>query len=244
MGEPRLNGRAVDFRVATTDAQVFALLLNSADLALNVRDLAEAPKGETREAFLRRRAATRRLVAARLGLAPADVEIGRDPQGAPRLLAPQAPLCLSVSGRADFCAIALGSSAVGVDIEPLEIEAEPVWSVLHPSEASLLRALSPVAQGEAFLRLWTAKEAYLKALGSGFSREPATIAADLDFRLVDEGIEVPLAAREWRVVRLAGRKFLIACVVLGRRSCETARERQERPIRPAPSDEREAERRV
>ena len=244
MGEPRLNGRAVDFRIATTDAQVFALLLDSADLALNVRDLAEAPKGETREAFLRRRAATRRLVAARLGLAPADVEIGRDAQGAPRLLAPHAPLCLSVSGRADFCAIALGSSAVGVDIEPLEIEAEPVWSVLHPSEASLLRALSPVAQAEAFLRLWTAKEAYLKALGSGFSREPATIAADLDFRLVDEGIEVPLAAREWRVVRLAGRKFLIACVVLGRRSCETARERQERPIRPAPSDEREAERRV
>ena len=206
---------AATFRIGATDAQVFALLLDAADLAPNTRDLAEAPEGETREAFLRRRAATRRLVAERLGVAATEVEIGHDRGGAPRLLATQAPLCLSVSGRKDFCAIALGSNALGVDIEPLEAGAEPIWTALHLSEAALLRALPKAAQGEAFLRLWTAKEAYLKALGSGFSREPATIAVDLDFRLVDESAEVLLAAAEWRVVKLAGRRFLIACVVLG-----------------------------
>jgi 4'-phosphopantetheinyl transferase len=154
-----LNRQALDFRIATTDAQVFALVLDAADLAPNARDLAEAPKGEAREAFLRRRAATRRVVAQRLGVAPADVEIGRDPRGAPRLLRPDAQLCLSVSGRADFCAIALKSSAIGVDIEPLEAEAQPVWSALHSSEAALLRALPEAVRSEAFLRLWTAKEA-------------------------------------------------------------------------------------
>jgi phosphopantetheinyl transferase len=207
-----------DFCLAASDAQVSALLLESDDLSPTPRDLAEAPKGEAREAFLRRRAATRRLVAKRLGVAASGVEIGHDPRGAPRLLRPETQLCLSVSGRADFCAIALGSSAIGVDIEPLEAGALPVWSALHPGEAALLRALPEAVRGESFLRLWTAKEAYLKALGSGFAREPASIAVDLDFRLVDEGVEVPLFAREWRVVAFAGRKFLIACVVLGARS--------------------------
>ena len=209
---------AATFRIGATDAQIFARLLDAADLAPNTRDLAEAPEGETREAFLRRRAATRRFVAERLGVAATEVEIGHDRRGAPRLLAPQAPLFLSVSGREDFCAIALGSQAIGVDIEPLQPEAEPVWSALHASEAALLRALPKDAQSEVFLRLWTAKEAYLKALGSGFSREPATITVDLDFRLVDESAEVLLAAAEWRVVKLAGRRFLIACVVLEERS--------------------------
>jgi 4'-phosphopantetheinyl transferase len=203
----------VDFRLGTTDAQVFALLLEADDLAPTPRDLAEAPQGVTREAFLRRRAATRRLVARRLGVAASAVEIGHDPQGAPRLLNPQAPIFLSISGREDFCAIALGSRALGVDIEPLEPEAEPVWSALHASEAALLRALPQEAQNEAFLRLWTATEAYLKALGTGFSREPATIAVDLDFRLVDEGAEITLAAGKWRIVELAGRRVLTACVV-------------------------------
>ncbi|MFY9656749.1 MAG: 4'-phosphopantetheinyl transferase superfamily protein [Methylocystis sp.] len=204
---------AADFRIGTTDAQVFALLLDVDDLAPTPRDLVEAPQGASREAFLRRRAATRRPVAQRLGVAASAVEIGHDPQGAPRLLAPQAPLFLSVSGREDFCAIALGSRAVGVDIEPLEPEAKPVWSALHASEAAWLCALPKDAQSEAFLRLWTAKEAYLKALGTGFSRDPATIAVDFDFRLFVEGAEVALAAGEWRTVELGGRKYIVACIV-------------------------------
>jgi 4'-phosphopantetheinyl transferase len=208
---------AVDFRIGATDAQVFALLLDADDLPPTPRDLDEAPQGARRDAFLRRRAATRRLVAQRLGVSASEVEIGHDAQGAPRLLAPQAPLFLSVSGREDFCAIAIGSSTIGVDIEPLEPETEPVRSALHASEAARLRALPKGAQSEAFLRLWTAKEACLKALGTGFSREPATIAVDLDFRVREEGAEVALTAGEWRTVELGGRKFLVASAVLIRR---------------------------
>ncbi|ARN82608.1 4'-phosphopantetheinyl transferase family protein [Methylocystis bryophila] len=202
------------FRLATKDAQVFARLLDRDDLALNARDLTEAPKGPTREAFLRRRAATRRVVAERLAVAPAEVEVGHDQRGAPRLLRPEAGLYLSVSGRSDFCAIAIASSPVGVDIEPLEPGTEPVWSALHAREAALLRALPASAQGEGFLRLWTAKEAYLKALGTGFTREPAAIAVDVDFRVVDGGTEPRLLVGEWRAIELAGKRFLIACVVL------------------------------
>ncbi len=210
-----MSRRRQEFRFATADAHIAALLLDENDLLPpNARDLAEAPNGQTRKAFLRRRAATRRLVAQRLGVAATEVEIGHDPNGAPLVLRPDAGLYISVSGRADFCAIALASSCTGVDIEPLQ-PVEPVWSGLHPSEAALLRGLPRNVQGEAFLRLWTAKEAYLKARGSGFSREPATIAVDLDFRLVDAESEVLLAAGEWLVVELAGQKFLIACVVLG-----------------------------
>lgn len=203
-----------EFRLATGDAQVLALLLDRDDLALNARDLAEAPKGPTREAFWRRRVATRRLVAERLAVAPAEVEVGHDQNGAPRVLRPDAGLYVSVSGRADFCAIALASSPIGVDIEPLEPATEPVWSALHAREAALLRPLPGHAQGEAFLRLWTAKEAYLKALGTGFTREPAAIAVDFDFHVLDPDSEARRLAGEWRVLTLEGQDFLMACTVL------------------------------
>jgi 4'-phosphopantetheinyl transferase len=185
------------------------------DLSPTPRDLAEAPTGASRTAFLRRRALTRRVVAARLGVAPDAVEIGHDPRGAPRILAPHCGLYLSVSGRDGFCALAIAGTPVGVDIEPLAQDLKPPWTLLHPREAALLRSLDPDARGGAFLRLWTAKEAYLKAWGEGFSREPSHVAIDLDFDITDEGSAPRVVAREWRRFALGGADFLAACVVLG-----------------------------
>jgi len=100
----------------------------------------------------------------------------------------------------------------------LEISLSRGWRVVvQTATAARLRALPKDAQSEALLRFWTAKEAYLKALGTGFSREPATIAVDLDFRVREEGAEVALTAGEWRTVELGGRKFLVASAVLIRR---------------------------
>lgn len=206
-----------DGDVCAKDAAVVRVLRPAADaLAPTPRDLAEAPRGSRREAFLRRRAATRRFVAERLGVAPEGVEIGHDPQGAPRLFAPSAGLRLSISGRADFCALALAQTLVGVDIEPLEAALEPVWSALNKQETAHLQSLARAAQGEAFLRLWTAKEAYLKALGEGFSRDLADIAISPEFDVIDTGRVAPVAARGWRGVELDGAAFIVACVALTR----------------------------
>ena len=45
--------------------------------------------------------------------------------------------------------------------------------ILDPAEYAAWRALAPAEQLPAFLRHWTAKEAYLKALGVGLFRKGA-----------------------------------------------------------------------
>jgi len=204
-----------DFRGPTHGATVVALALREDDLAPTPRDLQEAPSRDPpRGAFLRRRAASRRVVAARLGVAPESVEIGQAPSGAPRVLAPDSSLRISVSGRADFCAVAMAETPIGVDIEPLRT-IEPPWNMLHPKECNTLEALTGEARADAFSRLWTAKEAYLKALGVGFGREPRRIAIGLDFSILDEEAAPTILTRGWRRLVLNGEDFIAACVVLG-----------------------------
>lgn len=182
------------------------------------RDFAEAPaRAFARRAFLARRASTRRMVAARLGVSPRDVVIGHAPSGAPMILAPPAALHVSVSGRGDFCAIGLAPSPIGVDIEPVAAAAEPAWNILHETERLALRALDGAARHEAFLRLWTAKEAYLKALGRGMSREPSSVeivfGAGDAFSVREQGVPAPLRAAQCRRWSLCGEAFVVACVV-------------------------------
>jgi 4'-phosphopantetheinyl transferase len=204
-----------DFRGPTEGATVVALALPEDFLAPTPRDLQEAPSRDpARGAFLRRRALSRRAVAARLGVAPESVEIGHAPSGAPKVLAPGSSLQISISGRADFCAVAMAETSIGVDIEPLRA-IEPPWNMLHPSERKALEALWSEARLEAFSRLWTAKEAYLKALGLGFARESTKIAVGLDFSILDEEAAPTILTRGWRRFALNGEDFIAACVVLG-----------------------------
>jgi 4'-phosphopantetheinyl transferase len=204
-----------DLRGPRDGATVVALSLSDDDLAPTPRDLQEAPSRDpARGAFLRRRALSRRIVAARLGVAPQSVEIGHAPSGAPRVLAPSSSLKISVSGRADFCAVAMAESPIGVDIEPSRA-IEPPWSLLHPNERNILETLTGEARADAFPRLWTAKEAYLKALGLGFARDPTKIAIGLDFSILDEEAAPTILTRGWRRFVLRGEDFIAACVVLG-----------------------------
>ena len=94
-------------------------------------------------------------------------------------------------------AVALAEAPVGVDIEPSRA-IEPPWSLLHPNERKALETLTSEARPDAFLRLWTAKEAYLKALGLGFARDPTKIAISLDFSILDEETAPTILARGWR----------------------------------------------
>ncbi len=205
-----------DFRDPGAGVAVVTLALGEDDFPPTPRDLAEAPpRDPMRAGFLRRRAATRRAVAARLGVSPQRVDIGHAASGAPLLLAPKSPLEISVSGRENFCAVAMAPSPIGVDIEPLR-DMEPPWSLLHRGERDALANFRGAARRDAFLRLWTAKEAYLKALGLGFSREPAEFAIGLDFTIFDEKAAPAVAARGWRRLDLNGEAFIAACVVLCR----------------------------
>jgi phosphopantetheinyl transferase len=148
-------------------------------LAPTPRDVQDAarPLAGPRDHFLGRRALLRRLVAARLGLPAEAVTIGHDEAGRPQVEAPGGSgLHLSVSARGTLAALALAPLPVGVDLEPVGDPKEPVWDVLHARERGEIESVWKVrAEDWPFLSIWTAKEAYLKALGLGLKREPARL---------------------------------------------------------------------
>lgn len=136
-----------------------------------------APRNLTERSALRRRIA-RRIVARQVGGMEGDVLIDHDAAGRPLLALPEA-LHLSLATRAGIVAIGLARSPLGVDVERVDAEAATPLDLLHPEERRFLDATSPAARPLAFARLWAAKEAYVKALGTGFVRPPESFCASL-----------------------------------------------------------------
>uniref|UniRef100_A0AAU2VBR4 4'-phosphopantetheinyl transferase superfamily protein n=1 Tax=Streptomyces sp. NBC_00003 TaxID=2903608 RepID=A0AAU2VBR4_9ACTN len=114
----------------------------------------------------------RHLLAQRLGLTARQVPLTISPTGKPRLASqPGIPsLGFNLSHSGHFMAIALSEHhEVGIDIEMLrerqgrEIIAERFFT----TEERDWLSNTPDEKASAFQRLWTAKEAYSKALGRG-----------------------------------------------------------------------------
>ncbi|MDX2547086.1 4'-phosphopantetheinyl transferase family protein [Streptomyces sp. WI04-05B] len=121
-----------------------------------------------------RRATHAALVAAaaRLTGRPAGlIRLAYDPGGRPRLTGPAADLKVSLSHAGGVSAVALGRgpAELGIDIEPLRpLPAAALarrW--LDVAAAEWLTALPEHQHPEAFLTLWTRKEALGKARGHG-----------------------------------------------------------------------------
>lgn len=128
-----------------------------------------------------RRSLARTVLARQLGLAEDAVEIGHEPSGRPFILRPcGSDLHLSLATRSGLVAIGLARGPVGVDVEEVAPSGEPPLAMLHPDERRWLERLPPSEQADAFARLWSAKEAYVKALGAGFVRAPESFAVRLD----------------------------------------------------------------
>jgi 4'-phosphopantetheinyl transferase len=176
------------------------------------------PAASDRTYFLARRAALRSLVARCLDC-PADaVEIAYNAAGAPQVVAPAACF-VSVSGRGPATALAVSSLPVGVDFEPAGEIVEPVADVLHPDEVTMLAGLDKTAQSQRFLQIWTAKEAYVKALGVGFNRDPADLAvdeadADGGLRIADRGLRVQTVAARRLTGKIGDVPIVVSCIVL------------------------------
>jgi 4'-phosphopantetheinyl transferase len=130
---------------------------------------------EHRQHYIVARASLRRLLAERLHIAPWAVEFVETQYGKPRLApvhgAADVEFNLSHSGTLALFAFT-SSRAVGVDVELVrdvpdaDDLAERFFS---PTETASLRALPPDRRSLAFLACWTRKEAFIKALGLGFS---------------------------------------------------------------------------
>jgi 4'-phosphopantetheinyl transferase len=198
--------------------------LDACSALLSPQELAQA--GRRRRAGARAEAivvsAFRRTVLAReTGVAPqalrfrSDCRWCGDPDhGKPALDGPAGVgLGFSLAHTRGLAVLAAASAEVGVDVER-----RVDWDVTSASRLALVDAERAAVSAapepaEAFLRLWTRKEAYLKGIGLGLAHEPAlvTFAAEPGpwARALDGG-----AATPWRVRALdLGEPWIAALAV-------------------------------
>lgn len=112
-------------------------------------------------------------VAARHG-----VSVRRNAEGRP---VADSPVDVSLSHGGGWIAVAAHRHGrVGVDVEAVrEVGPALARRCLSPAELSWLdHAADAPDRRERFLRLWTAKEAYLKAIGTGLGTDPRTVTTD------------------------------------------------------------------
>lgn len=113
-----------------------------------------------------------------IGTAPLDVPIVLTPLGKPVLAPPFDRIHFSLSHCEDLALVAVcADGPVGVDVEPTARCAELSGceqTFCHPQETASL-PLDGAARCLRLMQIWTAKEALLKALGTGFTHPPESI---------------------------------------------------------------------
>jgi 4'-phosphopantetheinyl transferase len=136
-----------------------------------------------RDRFVRAHAMVRQLLGSLLGRAPASLRFESGSLGKPTLRDPTTPLAFNLSHGGDLGALVVSQEAeVGIDIEPWR----PMSDALAVG-ATVFTATEMVGWPDAeaghidreFLRLWTRKEAVLKALGLGLSLDPRQVTVGL-----------------------------------------------------------------
>jgi 4'-phosphopantetheinyl transferase len=167
-----------------------------------------------RPASLPERSALRRSIAAQViatqfGLEAKDFSLSHDAAGRP-FIAGIPDIGVSYATREGVVLVALGDGRVGADVEIIEPLADIPWNALHIQEREDLLRLTGVARNEAFCRIWTAKEAFLKATGQGLMREPSGFAMRLRGDLAICADEPSLVV-ETRIMGNNARSF--ACAV-------------------------------
>ncbi|MBH5337726.1 4'-phosphopantetheinyl transferase superfamily protein [Streptomyces pactum] len=159
-------------------------------------------RAEDQQRYRAAHAGLRVLLGAYLDLDPAAVRFIREPCpgcGEPhgRPAVPGTPLHFNMSHAGDLVLFAFGDAPIGADVEKFQSPetVAQVTASLHARERAELAGLPAADRPVAFARCWTRKEAYLKGLGTGLSRDPA-----LDY--VGTGPD-PVPVGDWSLVDLS-----------------------------------------
>ncbi|MEM7021255.1 MAG: 4'-phosphopantetheinyl transferase superfamily protein [Pseudomonadota bacterium] len=200
---------------AADEAACFALL-DSEERVRAKRFRVEAP----RRRFIITRGSLRVLLGAHLDVRPERLSFAAGEHGKPSLVVDGRSLKVgfNVSHTEDRGLIAIGEGAVGVDIEFLGREADfdgVARVVFTTVEQAALQATDGQDRVALFYRLWTQKEALIKARGSGFAYPPRDFsvpetmldgARDACFTFPGERAPV------WRLLDLTGGRYAAALV--------------------------------
>jgi 4'-phosphopantetheinyl transferase len=163
-----------------------------------------------RQRFVAAHAMLRHLLAARTGAPPQRLRFAAGPHGKPALIdAPAAAPRFNLAHSGNLAVVALAGDELGTDVEALRPfpRAERFAArFFAPSEQRWLLAKPEAGRGHAALELWTFKEAYLKAVGSGIAMTLAGVEVDPERPALRCVAGVPVAAGEWTLLsaRLPG----------------------------------------
>ncbi|MBM3522729.1 MAG: 4'-phosphopantetheinyl transferase superfamily protein [Alphaproteobacteria bacterium] len=132
-----------------------------------------------RDRFVRRRAAFRAILGAATGRDPAQLSYVVGPHGKPALRdsrhADGRALSFNASHSDELAVLAVSFGApIGIDIERVRgeiVEPSLIERVLTPTERDAVETGAPAARAAAFFTAWARKEAIVKAIGVGLSRE-------------------------------------------------------------------------
>lgn len=203
-------------RPATLDLWFIDLAIEASDdewglLAADERERAERliiPS--KRRQSVRARAALRRVLAGYVGeREAATLRFGYGDQGKPRLEHPDTPTFnLSHSHEIGLLGVVLGELELGIDVEharPGRAFSSIAEHFFTLDEAAWLASLGPHDCARGFYRMWTHKEAYLKALGTGlsFSSRGFSLAVDDEPASLRSTSYPGDRAERWRFARLA-----------------------------------------
>jgi 4'-phosphopantetheinyl transferase len=200
--------------LAAAKVHIWTASLDAADASLPELWEELVPDERTRADRFRTPQLRRRFIVARVFLrrllktyVPSDspgLRIGYGSNGKPRLV-DATDLRFNVSHAEDTALYAIASGVeVGIDIEATMRNVDVDGVARHAfsaNECEGLAALAPDARREAFFRIWTRKEAYVKARGEGLSyptRSFTVSCAGADNALLDDERDENARAR-WHV---------------------------------------------
>ena len=134
-----------------------------------------------RTAFAAAHAATRVALASFVRLSPLALRFAKNRYGKPLLM--ENPRChFNLSHTQDGVAVAVAwDREIGIDIEKLDrafYDPGLMQAVCSEAELSWLQRMEATYQAYGFLKLWTAKEAVMKAEGLGLSLPPRSVWVD------------------------------------------------------------------
>jgi 4'-phosphopantetheinyl transferase len=159
-----------------------------------------------RHRFMAGRSAMRLLLGGYTGRDPAALRFRYGPHGKPALpagdAAPDIRFNFSNSGRHALLAVAVDRE-LGIDLENRRREINLpglVRHILNDAEAGLFERLPEAVRHRAMLTIWTRKEAWIKALGAGFSRPLKSFSVPIDPQVTVQVMampEQPGTTRDW-----------------------------------------------
>jgi len=129
-----------------------------------------------RRSFLLGRASLRLLLAELTEVSPAAIRVVIEENGS--LSAPETPYLISIAHSGDRAVAVASREAIGIDIEISSERSENLLPyILHDDEFPRLQSLL-LSDQEKLLLCWTAKEAVLKALGTGLRKSPKSVQVE------------------------------------------------------------------